>query len=187
MSLPTRSDLTDGVVLLRQPREADIEAIALGAGDPLVAKYTVVPSPYTEQDARDFVSKIEQHWDEATAAVFGIFEAEAPADFLGMIGLHDLVLEGTPGGSAEIGYWMSPGARRRGLATRAVRLVSTWAIDELGLARIQWCALPDNDASRIVAESVGYRVEGTLRLGMLQRGLRHDQLLGSLLPADLIR
>ena len=71
--------------------------------------------------------------------------------------------------------------------TRAVRLVSAWAFDELGLAVITWYALVGNEPSLRVAEGAGYRLEGTLRRGAKHRGRREDTWVGSLLPDDLVR
>ena len=40
--------LTDGVVLLRLPEPHDIRTLTLGGQDPEVARWTNLPSPYTE-------------------------------------------------------------------------------------------------------------------------------------------
>jgi RimJ/RimL family protein N-acetyltransferase len=186
--LPDRPDLTDGVVLLRRPVQADVPAILRAVRDPLVVHYTRVPSPYSESDAHDFLAgSVEQGWADSTAAVFGVCEAADPRTLLGMIGLHDIDLTGDPGGVAEIGYWMSPEGRGRGLMSRAVRVLSTWGVDELGLTRITWYALAGNDASRRVAEANGYVVEGLLRRGESRRGERLDHWVGGLLAEDLPR
>jgi len=50
---------------------------------------------------------------------------------------------------------------------------------------IRWYALVGNEPSLRVAEAVGYRLEGTLRLGVKHRGRREDTWVGSLLPEDL--
>jgi RimJ/RimL family protein N-acetyltransferase len=71
--------------------------------------------------------------------------------------------------------------------TRAVRLVSGWAFDDLGLAVITWYAVVGNDASRRVAEAAGYQVEGTLRRWAENRGVREDSWAATLLPEDLVR
>ncbi len=71
--------------------------------------------------------------------------------------------------------------------TRAVRLISTWGVDALGLTRITWYAVAGNDASRHVAEANGYVVEGLLRRGESRRGERLDHWVGGLLAEDLPR
>jgi RimJ/RimL family protein N-acetyltransferase len=47
-----------------------------------------------------------------------------------------------------------------------------------------WRAFVGNTASRAVAERAGFRVEGELRLGGVQRGVRRDDWVGSLLATD---
>jgi RimJ/RimL family protein N-acetyltransferase len=65
-------------------------------------------------------------------------------------------------GYGEIGYWVAAAARGRGIATRAVRLLTDWARTELGLTRIEILPHKDNAPSRRVAEKAGYRDTGEL-------------------------
>ena len=87
--------------------------------------------------------------------------------------------------SLDVGYWTAPWARRRGVATRAVRLLSGWAIGELGMERISLLTFPGNVASEGVAESAGYTREGVLRAYLEVRGERRDTTVWSLIAADL--
>jgi len=184
-TFPVRRDLTDGVVLLREPLAADGPAIIAGATTPDVIRYTVVPSPYGPEDLAAILRIAGDGWAKSTDAVYAVCDATRPDELLGLIGLHGVDLTGEPGGTAEIGYWMRLEGRGRGLMTRAVRLASAWAFDELGLAVLSWYALVGNEPSLRVAEAVGYRLEGTLRLGVKHRGRREDTWVGSLLPEDL--
>lgn len=184
---PPRRDLTDGVVLLREPTADDGDAIVAGATTPDVVRYTHVPSPYGPEGLAALLRISGEGWAAATDAVFAVCDAGRPDELLGLVGLHGVDLTGEPGGAAEVGYWMRPEGRGRGLMTRAVRLASTWAFDELGLAVISWYAVEGNTASRRVAESAGYTVEGTLRRAAKHRGRREDTWVGSLLPEDLVR
>lgn len=63
----------------------------------------------------------------------------------------------------ETGYWIRTGHRGRGLATEAVRAVTAFAFDVLGMRRVQ--ALPDDEnlASCRVCERAGYALEGVIR------------------------
>lgn len=185
--LPERAPLTDGVVLLREPLESDVDAIAEGARDLDVAFFTRVPSPYTRTHGEEFVAQIPPWWAAATDAVWAVCDPAQPAVLLGLVGLHGIDLTGEPGGVAELGYWMSPRGRGRGLMTRAVRLACAWGIDELALTRIDWFAIVGNEPSRRVAESVGFEVEGILRRGESRRGERLDHWIGGLLAEDLAR
>jgi RimJ/RimL family protein N-acetyltransferase len=62
---------------------------------------------------------------------------------------------------AEIGWWLAPEARGRGVAAAAVDLVVTWALAEpLGLRQV-WARIdPDNAASSGVAAAARFRLLG---------------------------
>ena len=186
-TFPARRDLSDGVVLLREPVDADGPAIVAGATTPDVVRYTVVPSPYGPDDLAAILRIAREGWAAGTDAVFAVCDAARPDELLGLLGLHGVDVTGEPGGIAEIGYWMRPEGRGRGLMARAARLASEWAFAELGLAVIRWYALVGNEPSLRVAEAAGYRLEGTLRLGAEHRGRREDTWVGSLLRGDVVR
>ena len=162
---------------LRQWRETDAPEVAVICRDPEIPRWTNVPSPYTEEDARAFI--------RATLAGERAEMARAIVDatngvLLGAIGLRlpaDQV--------GDIGYWLAPHARGRGVVTRAVRLLCRWAFDRFSLARIQIHTLPGNTASERVAERAGFTREGVLRSFTEMKGKRTDVTMFSLLPGEL--
>jgi RimJ/RimL family protein N-acetyltransferase len=172
-------ELTDGVVLLRAPGPADVDRIDALCQDPAIQEWTTVPSPYTREDAASFVSSfVADGWARGSSLNWAVRDAADDA-LLGMVGLG---MEGT--GSAEIGYWLAPAARGRGVMSRSVDLVLDAAFGRLELVRVFWRAFVGNGPSRAVAERAGFRVEGELRLGGVQRGVRRDEWVGSLLATD---
>jgi RimJ/RimL family protein N-acetyltransferase len=85
----------------------------------------------------------------------------------------------------SIGYRVAPWARRRGVATGAVRMVSVWAFTTLGLERIQLYHAVENAGSCGVATAAGFALEGTLRSAhRYADGERHDEHLHARLPRD---
>ena len=96
-------------------------------------------------------------------------------------------LDGLDEGIAEVGYWMAREARDHGLCTRALRLVSGWAIGDCGVARLQLRADEENVASNKVAENAGFRREGVLRSSRYNARLdrRVDFVIYSLLPGEV--
>jgi RimJ/RimL family protein N-acetyltransferase len=88
--------------------------------------------------------------------------------------------------TGHVGYWCASGARGRGITTTALRLLSRYAFDELGLERLELVTDPDNHASQRVAEKAGYRREGILRSHIRHPdGRRRDSVMFSLLPGEL--
>jgi [ribosomal protein S5]-alanine N-acetyltransferase len=163
--------LSDGVIALRGWRNDDVPAIVRMCSDELSARYTTVPAPYGEEDARVWLAS---HPDSRAAGRSIAFAAlEPPSDEpVASIGLSVI-----DPGMAEIGYLADPAARGRGIVTRCVGLISDWAFGELGLERLQLTTHPDNRSSQRVAEKCGFRCEGLLRRYGLQRGQRVDLLM----------
>lgn len=171
--------LTDGVVTLGAPTDDDVPTITRLCQDPDVQAWTTVPSPYAEDDARGFVAGyVRSGWAEDTVRTWAI---RSGAQLCGMVGLERRSLR-----SAEVGYWLGPEHRGRGLLTRALGLVLDHAFDPGGMDvdRVEWRAYAGNWASWRAAWRHGFRLEGALRLGGKQRGVRRDEWVGSLLRDD---
>jgi ribosomal-protein-alanine N-acetyltransferase len=71
------------------------------------------------------------------------------------------------------------------VGTRALTLVSRWALAELDLARLQLTVSVGNEASAGLAEKVGFRREGILRAWLDNRGKRADVIMFSLPPGEV--
>ena len=84
----------------------------------------------------------------------------------------------------ELGCGVVPAARGCGVATEALRLLAAWAIETLGLGRLQVFVAPDNVPALRLAESAGFRREGLLRAYWENDGERLDAVVLSRLPGD---
>lgn len=166
--------LRDDVVILREWREADVPAVVRICQDAEIPRFTRVPSPYTERDAREFLAR---HDDEEMG--FAIADPRTD-EILGAIGLRDV-----GEARAEFGYWVAANARGRGVASRALALFARWALTEGGFARAHLFTHVDNPASQRAAERAGFRREGVLRAYMLIRGERHDAVIFGLTREDV--
>jgi [ribosomal protein S5]-alanine N-acetyltransferase len=146
--------------------------------DPEIGRFIpYVPQPYAEADAHAYVARAATEW--ATGAHRSLAIADAVSrTFLGAIEVR----LGDPG---SIGYWVAPGARGRGVATRALVLLSRWALTDGGVERLELTTHPENFASQRVAEKAGFVREGVLRSHIRFREGRRDSVLFSLLPSDL--
>jgi RimJ/RimL family protein N-acetyltransferase len=78
---------------------------------------------------------------------------------------------------AEVGYWLVPGARGRGIGATAVGLLVDWAFEVLELERIEITTTPDNGAARSLATSLGFTEEGVMIARNLERGRRVDVMI----------
>ena len=171
--------LTDGVVSLRRWTLDDVQFIYEYCQDPEIQRWTLVPSPYTEQDAREYIEGKSIADNHISMAVCD-GSSGAPAGSVGITVDEKL-------GVGSIGYVMAPAARGAGYAPAAVRLIAEWACDEFDLGRIEIYADERNDASRRVAEKAGFTFEGILRSYRAIKGERMDAAMYSLLPSELSR
>jgi RimJ/RimL family protein N-acetyltransferase len=173
-------DLSDGVVRLRPPERTDVDAIYEACQDPAIVRFTRVPFPYSRLHAQAFVRNAAHEWRAGS----GVHLVAADPSTDGLLGVVGLVLDRTRR-SAEVGYWVTPAARGRGVARRGVRLAVGWAVGELALARVQLMADVRNEASQRVAAACGFRREGLLRSYEERLGDRIDYVMFSVLPGEL--
>src|SRR5205807_3110729 len=75
---------------------------------------------------------------------------------------------------AELGVWLAPQVRGRGLAPRALRLAAAWLFDRGGLERVQVMTEPGNEPMLKAARAAGFVYEGVLRGYTRERGSRVD-------------
>jgi RimJ/RimL family protein N-acetyltransferase len=182
---PPEPPLSDGVVMLRPWGEpGDVEAITAACNDRAIAEFLdLIPSPYTEADARAYIDLCREGWADGTLTNFAITDAET-GEAVGSVGVRWIEPDQSV---AEVGYWMARDARGRGVCTRAVRLVSRWVIADHGAERLQLRADERNAASRKVAVNAGFTEEGMLRSTRYNArlGRRVDFVMYSLLPDEL--
>lgn len=173
--------LADDVIRLRPWSQADVDAAHAATRDPLIPRYTRVPTDQTKDELRAFIVARESR--RLSGDVLSLVIADSRSDaFLGTVALLRFDWEEH---RCEVGYWLAAGARGRGVATRAVGLLARWALLELGLARLGLTTDVDNLASQAVAERCGFTREGVLRAFQERDGRRFDIVMFSLLPEDL--
>jgi RimJ/RimL family protein N-acetyltransferase len=142
--------LSDDLVGLRPFEPADADAITAACQDAEISRWTSIPSPYTLDFARLFVTLCDTWRGEGSAFHFAIVDRR-DGSFGGSIGLD--AVQRPP---AQVGYWVAPWARRQGLASRALRLVTTWALQDLHLEAVELVTKIGNEPSERVAANAGY-------------------------------
>jgi RimJ/RimL family protein N-acetyltransferase len=170
--------LTDGTVTLRPWRPDDAPAVFFACQDPFIARFVPIPQPYTEADAQAFVAIRQRDWESEDERSFAIVDA-ATDELLGAIARH-----GPVGHRATFGYWLAPQARGRGVATRALRLITDWTLATTGVIRLDLFTDLENDASGQVAERVGFEREGIRRAWDLDRDGRPIDVIFYVLIRD---
>jgi RimJ/RimL family protein N-acetyltransferase len=86
---------------------------------------------------------------------------------------------------AELGIWLAPQMRNRGMARSSLRLTSAWLFETCALERVQVLTAPDNEPMIRAARAAGFSPEGILRGYARERDRRVDAAVMSLLPVDV--
>ncbi|AKU16237.1 GNAT family N-acetyltransferase [Luteipulveratus mongoliensis] len=169
---PERAGITvpvlDGEGLgLRPWRDGDSERIVAACTDPVTRHWLAdLPDPYTLASARAYIKNINEGARSGRTLCWCIAdpdtdEALGSLALMGMSGLDPTV--------AEIGYWVSPDARGKGVATEATRLAIMHALTPvdaggLGLRRLSLNVAAGNEVSARVPRRFGFTQVGTDRL-----------------------
>jgi RimJ/RimL family protein N-acetyltransferase len=159
----------DGGVVLREWRPSDAEMLTELVDDPEIRRWLdAIPSPYTPDDAVEFIAGARGQLTAGTAVPLAVAVDGALA---GSIALR---LDGEDPRTAEVGYWVAGSVRGRGVATAAARLLSDFGLQTLGLRRVELNAAVGNAASRRVAEKAGFEFEGVRRAWRTVDGVPTD-------------
>lgn len=172
-------DLATDRLTLRAFRPADASCLARLAGARAIAAWTLLPHPYDETFAADWIATQQRQQDEGTARHFAITLAQEGI-LIGSIGLEIVPAHR----HARLGYWLGVDYWRQGYATEAVRAVLAYGFEHLELNRIYAPHFSGNDASGRVLRKVGMTHEGRMREHYIRFGRLMDLELYGILKRD---
>ncbi|MGW2651113.1 GNAT family N-acetyltransferase [Streptomyces sp. NPDC001393] len=175
-------------LLLRPLTETDEPAVAEALQDPGILRWaagrSVAEAPPRER-ARAWLTPRLSCWQNG-AAVFAVADP-VRGTLLGSLSIREI--NRLPD-QAVVTYWVTPAARGRGLAARALETAVRWAFTPvadggLALHRITLDHAVPNVGSCRVATGAGFRLEGTMRDFYVDAdGTRHDSHLHARLASD---
>ena len=168
-------------VTLRAFTGGDLDDITAFCSDEETQRWLPLPSPYTVDDARWFVEAFAREQLASGAGIVRAVELDGR-----LAGAIDLKKSDWRAKTTEVGYWAAPWVRGKGVTTKAVRLLSTWALTDQGMERVELLAATANTGSQRVAEKAGFQREGIARNAGFVHDGRVDLTVWSLVPADLI-
>jgi len=164
LTLQMMTQLSTKELTLRPFRSEDRDRLALLCNNKKIWDNVrdFLPHPYTEKDASEFICLCLMETPQTTFAV------EYCGELAGCIGLvlqTDIYRLG-----AELGYWFGEPYWGKGIATRAVGLISEYGFQQLGLERIYSGVFSFNVASQRVLEKAGFQREGIFKRSILKNG-----------------
>jgi RimJ/RimL family protein N-acetyltransferase len=173
--------LDDGVIRLRPPEPGDVDAVFSYCQDPEAARFTTIPWPYERHHAVEWIEESQRCWANGVRASFVVVDVST-GELVGSIGLVRLDRDEDV---AEVGYLVKREARGRGIAPRALSLVTPWVLHDLGFGRLELQTDVRNRASQRVAEKAGFRREGEVPAPERCAGRSETMVMFALTPADL--
>jgi RimJ/RimL family protein N-acetyltransferase len=157
-----------GRVTLRPPTDNDVVSIFLACQDPLIPRFTTIPTTYTMAHALDYVQRVPASMEFQREIPFVIeFGVGDDKEFAGVISLHTISIEHH---RTEIGYWMYAPMRGKGIATIAAKMITGYGFETLGFKRIEAEVDLDNQVSQKLLISAGYEREGVLKQRVTRSG-----------------
>jgi RimJ/RimL family protein N-acetyltransferase len=189
-TFPNISISTERLVL-RPLDEDDVPALAEMMNDEQVGAWTDVPQPYSEEQARGWITRYAPSERESGRGL-----DLAVTEFLTqrLVGIVQLAKTDWHVRSTELSYIIAPWARGEGYASEAALATAQWLLGDQKFERIELRTAADNTASQQVAQKIGCISEGVLRNACIARTrtedgswteLRTDYIVLGLLPEDL--
>lgn len=151
-------DLNDGVVWLRRWQASDQACVQAASDEGHIPQSTTVPAPFSVEAGQEWIARQHGRTRDGQGWSLAIAEAESGR----AVGCVVLLLR-PQSGVVGLGYWLAPDDRGRGYATRAVGLLTSWALQAQAFARVEAWVEPDNAASVAVLRRCGFDHEGRLR------------------------
>ena len=170
VAAPPATPLADDAIRLEPLGSRFADELGALALDDDVRRYTFVPSTPRDGFGADWARAYDDAWADGSRAGFAVLDAATGA-FVGMAGFVKLDLDAR---QAEAGYVVAPAARGRGLARRALALLTAWGFGELELVRIELRIDVTNEPSLAVARRAGFTQDGVLRSLSFKEGRRSD-------------
>ena len=146
-----------GDIRLRPPSATDLPAVVDAVADPAIVRFTHVPADFTARDAHDFLDQAADDLGSSARVMLSVVDA-IDNHLLGVVSARLDWRDAT----AEVGYWLAPAARGRGVATKAIRELARFTLS-LGIGHVRMQVPATNADGVTLAERLGFSLEGTFR------------------------
>ena len=169
-------------LILRQWKLDDVNDVVEGLNNLNVTKWLAqVPYPYTEEDAKGFITKSIENNLYNFAIVL-----KKENKVIGGTQLTNIsYVHGTAGG----GIWLNEKYQGKGYGTEAFGARIKYAFEELGLRRLENGYFKENEKSHKMQLRFGYKDEGIRRKKFISQstGKYEDEYITGLLREEWIR
>lgn len=174
--------LSNGSVTVRSAAERDIPEVLLAyQDDPDLHRRMAEERPPSGAELGRRAERAEAERMAGRGMTMTIVDPGADT-CRGQVYVHQVDWDNLVG---ELGIWVSPQRRGRGMARGALALAGEWLLLEGGLERVHVLTEPDNEPMLRAARAAGFSFEGVLRGYVRERPGRIDAAVLSLVRRDL--
>jgi len=169
-------------LIIRRLKMTDSARVQLLANDYDIARMvTLMPHPYTLQDAQSWIALTHTEMDMKSSFAFGIV-LKSEDVLVGSIKVGSEMLNRR----SELGYWVGKAYWGQGYMTEAAGRAVQFGFEVLGLNRIFATHHRPNIASGRVMQKIGMTYEGTLRGHVIKMGQSVDLCMYSILREEWV-
>jgi RimJ/RimL family protein N-acetyltransferase len=156
----------------------DMYAAAMESATELETSVPWFSRAMTVESFSEFATWADAAWDRGEHYELSILDGDGT--FLGSAGFT----VDSKAMSANLQYWVRTSRTRRGVASEAARLASRWALETLGLQRVEIFISEHNVPSQMAARKSGAHFDGVLRNKIRWHERAYDAHIFSFVPGD---
>lgn len=161
-------------VILRPWQITDLSQLVRLLNNVNIVQYmsNQIPHPYTEDDGKLFLSKIE---DQSPIQVFAIAFNKKLVGSIGIFPQADIYEK-----NAETGYWLDENYWGQGIMPKAIHQIVEYGFKTFDVTRIFARPFSNNKASQRVLQKAGFTHEATIKEGVYKNGKYLDSMIYSI-------
>lgn len=165
-------------ITLRNWELADVDQLAIIANNKNIADFLTnhFPHPYSKQDALTYIEMVSK------PALRNIQAIDVNGQAIGSIGIHpqgDIFLK-----NAELGYWLAESYWGKGIMSKAVNLMTSYAFNNWEINRVFARPFHSNIGSQKVLEKCNYKFEARLERTIFKNNEYLDEMIYSIRRKD---
>ena len=135
------------------------------------------PFPYSLQDAKNWLKIVVP--SNFPPQYFAITLNDKLVGSIGLVSKNDIYRK-----NIEVGYFVAEDYWGRGIATKTIKAVTSYAFKDFDIIRVYAEPFSDNAGSRRALEKAGFIHEATFRSNVIKNGIIKDSSIYSVLKKD---
>jgi len=168
----------DGIIL-RPWSEDDASQLAVIANNRKISDNLRdgFPFPYSLQDAKNWLKIVIP--SNSPPLYFALTVDERLVGSIGLVSKNDIYRK-----NFEVGYFVAEEYWGRGIATKAIKALTSYAFKDFDILRVYAEPFSDNTGSRRALENAGFIHEATFKRNVIKNGIIKDSSIYSVLKED---